>query len=201
MTTKWSLFIIRNAILFFMNEPTAFAQSLTHTLAGATILGGVVIVLWFLFLIYTSVTKKQSGILSFFAKNVIPLGFLISLFGTFLTLYYSEVLHYVPCDLCWFQRIFLYPQLFIFALAWYKNDRKILPYTTVLSVFGFLIAWYHHLLQIGYDIYKPCSTAPFAVDCAKPSFIEYGFVTFPFMAVVLFGTLLVLSFTAHTFAK
>jgi hypothetical protein len=59
----------------------------------------------------------------------------------------------------------------------------------ILSIVGFAIAVYHHFLQIGFDLMKPCSTAPFAVDCAKPSFIEFGFVTFPFMAVVLFGFL------------
>lgn len=184
-----------------MNEPTAFAQSLTHNLAALTIVGGIFLIVWALFLIYTHLTKKQSGLLSFFAKNVVPLSFLVSLFGTFLTLYYSEVLHYIPCDLCWFQRVFLYPQLFIFALAWYKKDTSVLPYTFVLSIIGLAFAIYHHLLQIGYNIYKPCSTAPFAVDCAKPSFIEYGFVTFPFMAVVLFGVLILLFVTARKFAK
>jgi hypothetical protein len=68
----------------------------------------------------------------------------------------------------------------------------------MLSLIGFAIAVYHHMLQIGYNIYKPCSTAPFAVDCAKPSFIEFGFVTFPLMAVVLFGFLALLIFVAIT---
>jgi hypothetical protein len=184
-----------------MNEPSAFAVSLTHNLAALTILMGMFLVVWVLALVYKVKAKKQSTFFSFLSRNILPLGFFISLAGTFLTLYYSEVLHYAPCDLCWFQRIFLYPQMFIFALAWYKKDRSILPYGLLLSVVGLFIASYHHLLQVGYNIYKPCSTALFAVDCAKPSFIEYGFVTFPFMAVVLFSTLILLFITARKFAK
>ena len=90
----------------------------------------------------------------------------------------------------------MYPQVFMFAYAWYKKDRAVLPYTLILSLVGFAIALYHHLLQIGFDIMKPCSTAPFAVDCSTPSFIEFGFVTFPFMAVVLFGFLAAITATA-----
>jgi disulfide bond formation protein DsbB len=86
--------------------------------------------------------------------------------------------------------------MFMFGLAWWKKDRNVLPYSFILSVVGFAIAVYHHMLQIGYNIYKPCSTAPFAVDCAKPSFVEFGFVTFPFMAVVLFAFILLIIVTA-----
>jgi disulfide bond formation protein DsbB len=95
----------------------------------------------------------------------------------------------------------MYPQVFLFAYAWYKKDRNVLPYSLVLSGVGFVIAGYHHMLQIGYDMYKPCSTSPFAVDCAKPTFVEFGFVTFPFMALVLFGALILLVITATHFAK
>jgi disulfide bond formation protein DsbB len=184
-----------------MQEPTAFAQSLTHVLAGATLAGLVLIIVWALFIIFTFLSKKESRFLGYVSDYVLPLGFLASLGGVFLTLYYSEVLHYVPCDLCWFQRVFLYPQMFIFALAWWKKDRSILPYSLALSIVGFAVAVYHHMLQIGYDIYKPCSTAPFAVDCAKPSFIEYGFITFPFMAVVLFGGLALLVLSSRRYSK
>ena len=148
---------------------------------------------------YYSLTNKQNNFLKNINRYVLPLGFLTTLFGTFLTLYYEYGLQYLPCDLCWYQRIFLYPQVFLFAYAWYKKDKAILPYILILSTVGFIIALYHHMLQIGFDLYKPCSTALFAVSCAKPSFIEFGFVTFPFMAVVLFGFMGVLAACAIRF--
>ena len=76
-----------------------------------------------------------------------------------------------------------------------------LRYSAVLSVVGVAIALYHHMLQIGYNLMKPCSSAPFAVDCAKPSFVEFGFVTFPLMSAVLFSILLIVIFIASVLAK
>lgn len=176
-----------------METNALFAQTLTHYLALATIVGAIATVIFAACVAYFSLAEKESKVLTTISKYIFPIGFLITLGGTFLTLFYSEVLGYAPCDLCWYQRIFLYPQIFIFAYAWYKKDKNILPYTLILSLVGLVIALYHHMLQVGYDVYKPCSTSPFAVDCAKPSFIEFGFVTFPFMAVVLFGFLSVLT--------
>lgn len=184
-----------------MQEPSTFAVTLTHFLAQGTIVGATIVILWVIYLSTVIYKKKGDMFTTMISGYVLPFGFLITLFGTFLTLFYSEILHYAPCDLCWYQRIFLYPQVLMFAYAWYKKDRTILPYTLILSVVGFVIATYHHMLQIGYDIYKPCSTAPFAVDCAKPSFIEFGFVTFPFMAVVLFSFLGLLIVTSLRFKK
>ncbi len=185
-------------VLYFrhMEEHSAFALSLTHYLSLATIIGGVFLVIWFCYLVVKRYQKEEGIVLGFLSRAVLPIGFFVSLGGLFLTLLYSEVFHYAPCDLCWFQRVFLYPQVFIFGYAWFRKDRNILPYALMLSIVGFIIAGYHHLLQVGYDIYKPCSTAIFAVDCSKPSFIEFGFVTFPFMAVVLFFFLGLLAVTA-----
>ena len=184
-----------------MEDHTLLAETLNHYLSLLTIIGGFIVLFTFVYLVYMWCTKKISAPLTTLSGLVLPLGFLATLAGTFLTLYYEYGLQYVPCDLCWYQRIFLYSQMFMFAYAWYKKDRAVLPYILILSIVGFAIASYHHLLQIGFDLYKPCSTALFAVSCAKPSFIEYGFVTFPFMAVVLFGFMIVLSVCALKFKK
>ena len=184
-----------------MQEHPAYAATLTHYLALLTIIGAVFVVLFALTLAYSVYKKDTAKYAKYLGDYIFPLGFFITLGGTFLTLFYSEVLHYAPCDLCWYQRVFLYPQVVLFGYAWYKKDRAVLPYALVLSLFGLAIATYHHFLQIGFDLMKPCSTAPFAVDCAKPSFIEFGFVTFPFMAVVLFGFLSLLYVTVIRYKK
>lgn len=177
------------------------AQFLNHYLSLATIIGGIVVFIFVVFVFYKIFKNSNSKFLDIVAKNALLIGFITTLGGTFLTLFYSEYLRYAPCDLCWFQRIFLYPQIILFGLALYKKDYGILLYTFVLSLVGLAIAIYHHMLQIGYNIYKPCSEAPFAVDCAKPSFIEFGFVTFPFMAVVLFVFLALLSIVGMKYSK
>ena len=184
-----------------MQDHPSYATTLTHYLAALTVLGAACVTLFFFVIIITYKSYKGT-IHKWFqclSDYIFPIGFFVTLGGVFLTLFYEYVLHYVPCDLCWYQRVFLYPQVFMFAYAWYKKDRAVLPYALILSLAGGAVALYHHLLQIGYDIMKPCSTAPFAVDCSTPSFIEYGFVTFPFMAVVLFGFMTTLAVSAIRF--
>lgn len=179
-----------------MQEHPAYADLLNHYLSFATIIGAVCVIVFFGALIYLSYKKDLEKYSKYLGNYIFPIGFCITLGGSFLTLFYQYILNYEPCDLCWYQRVFLYPQVLMFAYAWYKKDRAVLPYALVLSVAGFAVALYHHALQLGFDLMKPCSSAPFAVDCAKPSFIEFGFVTFPFMAVVLFGFLALLYATA-----
>ena len=158
-----------------MQEHPAYAATLTHYLALLTIVGAVFVTLFTIAIIYLSYKKDMEKFARFLGNYVFPIGFCVTFGGMFLTLFYSEVLHYVPCDLCWYQRVFLYPQVCMFAYAWYKKDRAVLPYILILSLVGLAVALYHHMLQIGFDLMKPCSSALFAVDCAKPSFIEFGF--------------------------
>ncbi len=186
-----------HGILFsIMETHPSYAGPLTHFLALGAIVGGIIAIVWALYLVAMFYQKKENSFIQTVSRFILPLGFFGSFFGMSLSLFYSEVLHYAPCDLCWYQRIFLYPQAFLFAYAWYKHDRSVLPYALILSCVGFSIGVYHHMLQIGFDLMKPCSTAPFAVDCSKPSFIEYGFVTFPLMSFVLSSFLILLVVTS-----
>ncbi len=180
------------------------ASFLNHYLSIATIVGGVlllIIICYVMFAIYFREDRREPKLLKFISEYVLQLGFFATLGGTLMSLFYSEYLFYTPCSLCWYQRIFLYSQIFLFGLAWYKKDRNILPYSVFLSVVGLIIALDHHILQIGYNAYAPCSTAPFAIDCSKPSFVEFGFVTFPLMSAVLFGFLIVIAYIGKKFSK
>jgi disulfide bond formation protein DsbB len=182
-----------------METHPLYTEALNYYLALATLIGGAGMLIFTGFVTYFFFKKKSCITITLVSRYVLPLGFLLSLFGMVMSLFYSEVVKYAPCDLCWYQRIFMYSQVFIFGYAWYRKERNILPYTLMLSMIGFVIGVYNHMLQIGFDLMKPCSTAPFAVDCSKPSFIEYGFVTFPLMSVVLFGFLITFIFVGMKF--
>lgn len=186
-----------------MNDQTALIESSNHWFALITLIGFVFVAIWIidLILIKFGFMKGKRRIYEAFAAYALPLGFFVSLFAMIGSLYYSYYLHIPACELCWFARIFLYPLVFIFGYAWYKKDTGIYNYIMGLSAIGFLIGLYHHYLQLGYDLLKPCSTAPFAVDCSTPTFIEYGFITYPFMAVVTFAITFLLAFTAKKFQK
>jgi disulfide bond formation protein DsbB len=185
-----------------MNDNAAFLASLNHVLAFITLIGFIVLVVWLIDLILVSFGHLKEGKRHrMLAKYALPLGFFGTLAAMLFSLYYTYGLQVIPCELCWFQRIFVYSLVFVFGMAWYKNDKKIFDYTMLLSGVGLAIAVYHHYLQLGYNLLKPCSTAPFAVDCAVPTFVEFDFVTFPLMAAVILGGVLLLSYTAKKFSK
>lgn len=117
----------------------------------------------------------------------IYLAWLVALVATAGSLYLSEVLHYEPCRLCWFQRIFMYPQVILLAIAAYRNDRSIIPYVLPLSIIGGAISLYHYGEQKipGLARLIPCKVGvPCNVDYLGSGW--FGFITIPFMALVAF---------------
>lgn len=127
-----------------------------------------------------------------------PLAFVLTLASAALTLYYSDVLGFEPCPLCWWQRVFLYPQVFLFALAIWKGIPARLL-SIVLSVFGFGFAVYHHALQMLPAGALPCPAADHS--CAAITFVEYGYITYPLMAATLFAFLIVLMLCSRARAR
>lgn len=95
------------------------------------------------------------------------------------SLFYSEVLGFTPCGLCWLQRVFLYPQAVLFAVAVWRRERVIAVYSIVLSSIGAVIALYHQYLQMGGGALLPCPAVQLAVDCSQRTFFEFGYITFP----------------------
>ncbi|MBI4093999.1 disulfide bond formation protein B [Candidatus Kaiserbacteria bacterium] len=120
----------------------------------------------------------------------LPAAFALSLSATALSLYYSEVLGVEPCPLCWWQRIFVYPQVILLGLALYWRDYGIAGYSIALSLVGAGFALYHHVLQVMPSGTLPCPAA--AVSCAQRFVFEFGYVTLPLMGLSLFAALIVL---------
>lgn len=116
-------------------------------------------------------------------------GFAFALGGALLTLYYSDVLGFEPCPLCWWQRIFLYPQVLLFALAAWRKEMNIAVYSIALSVCGLAVALYQHGLQMLPSGTLPCPAT--SVSCAQRIVFEFGYITFPLMAASLFAFLIV----------
>jgi len=127
----------------------------------------------------------------FLGRRGLWIGFLLTLGATALTLYYSDVLGFVPCGWCWVQRVFLWPQVILFAVALYKRERAIADYSIALSLFGGAAALYQHYLQIGGTSILPCPASG-SGDCAQRILFEFGYITFPLMAFSMFAFLIVL---------
>jgi disulfide bond formation protein DsbB len=108
------------------------------------------------------------------------------------SLYFSEVADYVPCKLCWYQRIAMYPLAVILLIAAIRRDRSARWYVVPICIAGAAVSSYHYLLE-----WKPsleggaCSAVGPA--CADIWFRELGFVTLAFMALAGFFSIIVLS--------
>src|ERR1700761_7930872 len=101
------------------------------------------------------------------------------------SLFFSEVLHFTPCVLCWYQRICMYPLVVLLAVGIIRRDRGMYAYVLPLSVIGGLISVYHNLLywKIIPESLAPCTAG---VSCTTKFFELFGFVTIPFMALCAF---------------
>ena len=119
-------------------------------------------------------------------------GFVIALGGVAASIFYSNMANFLPCTLCWWQRIFLYPQVLILGIAFMRRDARAWIYSMALSICGAAIALYHTYLQFGGSPLVPCGADAAASQCAQRYFLEFGYVTIPTMALTAFIVIIVL---------
>jgi len=111
---------------------------------------------------------------------------IISMLGS---LYYSEVRGYIPCQLCWYQRILIYPIVVIIIVGLIRNDKKLYHYVLPLGIIGWLIAFYHVLLQN--DIVSETSiTCDITASCGSKYVNYFGFMSIPVMALIAFSVII-----------
>lgn len=174
----WLLFNVQNINLWYST-------------AGLLVLVGTVV----LFFDYFFNTQR------IYLRWILPYVWLVLLAttvgGVATTLLYSEVFGFIPCSLCWLQRVALYPQVFLSVTACKLKDAKFFPvYGIVLSSFGLVTAVYQYIYQsLPQEIHEsgllPC-LADGSADCSKKVMEVFGFVTFPFLSGVLFLFLIAL---------
>ena len=120
------------------------------------------------------------------AGQEIPLAFVVTLVATLGSLYLSEVAHFVPCRLCWYQRIAMYPLPVILGIAWATRDERVRRYVLPLASIGGCISIYHILVER-----FPSLESSRVCDPTNPCTIRwverFGFVTIPVMALCGFA--------------
>jgi disulfide bond formation protein DsbB len=100
------------------------------------------------------------------------------------SLYFSEIAHYTPCTLCWYQRIAMYPLVLILGIAAFRRDNGVRRYAIPLAAVGAVIATYHYLLEWFPQIDTGACTV--GIPCTQVWFREFGFVSLPLLALVAF---------------
>jgi disulfide bond formation protein DsbB len=122
---------------------------------------------------------------SFVQTYALYAAWIVSVVATLGSLYFSEIRGFVPCELCWIQRIFMYPLSIILGIAAFYNEVLLKKYVLPLSLIGGLISFYHYLVQKvpGFAEIKPCVQG---VPCNVQYINWFGFVTIPFLALTAF---------------
>lgn len=112
------------------------------------------------------------------AAPVLALG--IAATATIGSLYFSEVVGYVPCNLCWYQRIAMYSSAVILAVAVVMRDRAAAPYVLTLSLAGLVISGYHYVVEWNPGL--ETDVCSLDVPCTTIWFRQFGFMSLPFLA-------------------
>jgi disulfide bond formation protein DsbB len=119
------------------------------------------------------------------------LAWLVALVTTLGSLYFSEVAHFTPCKLCWYQRIAMYPLALVLLIAAVRRDRRIAWYVVPVAAIGAAFSAYQTQLQAFPSQHSSfCTTTE---PCTIRYVWEFGFVSLPFMALCAFAFIITMT--------
>ena len=120
--------------------------------------------------------------------GLVFLSWLIATVSTLGSLFFSNVMEFAPCVLCWYQRICLFPLVIVLARGLFPLDLQVVKYALPLTVVGWLLAAYHNLIYVGIvpENLQPCSKG---VSCTENYLELFGFLSIPLLALLSFTLL------------
>ncbi len=175
-----------STLLLLMNNETF--ELFFALLSVALLIGTLIILKARIFAKHFSIAR---AILDGFAPYARPLATAVTTTCMLGSLYFSEIVHYKPCKLCWYQRTMMYPLAILLIISVIIKDKKVWRYAVPLASIGITISTYHWLLERIHSL--DTGVCDVEVPCEFVWFQHFGFVTLPFMALT--GFLAVLVFT------
>jgi disulfide bond formation protein DsbB len=126
----------------------------------------------------------------------------IAISCTALTITYQLYYLLAVCELCWWQRIFMFPIDIVALVGVYYRERSTHITAAILAAFGTFYAGYHYYYHfqahvLGNKLSLPCSTFGLVPGCTETPVLVFGFVTIPLMALCAFASILMLCFFAE----
>ncbi len=124
-------------------------------------------------------------------KFTVTLAFIQAVIATLGSLYFSEILLFTPCTLCWYQRIAMYPLVLILGVGLLDKDERVYRYVLPLSLTGWVISFYHILIQ--YSVIEESTNVCTIIGSCTQRYIDwYGFITIPLMSFIAFTVINIL---------
>ena len=115
------------------------------------------------------------------------LAFVVASIATGGSLFFSEIAHFVPCELCWYQRICMYPLTITTLLAALFDDPRAARYLLPLPVVGAGVSIYHLLVENGVVGESLTCRISAPGGCTVKWINEFGYVTIPTLALTAFA--------------
>jgi disulfide bond formation protein DsbB len=110
--------------------------------------------------------------------------FVVAAIATGGSLFFSEIAHFVPCELCWYQRICLYPLSILTLFLAFHSDHRAARYLLPLPLVGAGVSIYHVLIE-NKVIKEPaqCLISAPGTGCGTKWINEFGYMTIPTLAL------------------
>jgi disulfide bond formation protein DsbB len=134
----------------------------------------------------------MQAVSDWFDRNSLYLALLAAWIATAGSLYFSEVLGFVPCQLCWYQRILMYPLALLLTIGLLRRDRHLPLLVLPFALLGLGLATYHYLLEKT-DLFRTAGVCAGGVSCTTAWINWWGFVTIPFLSLVGFLVITVMT--------
>lgn len=159
--------------------------------ANVAVIGGLC--LWAAARRSAAAARLKGRIVETVRPSAIGFAWVVAAVATAGSLYYSEVAHFVPCTLCWYQRIAMYPMVLLLGIAWLRCDARIRVYALPLALAGAVISIYHYQLE------RFPSQASVSCDVGAPCTLVWvwklHYISIPFMALSAFALIAMLMLT------
>lgn len=126
------------------------------------------------------------------AESLLFVAWTVATVATAGSLFFSEVMGFIPCDLCWYQRILMYPLVLMLGIAVVRKDYSQSLYGLCFALIGMGVSSYHYMLQ-KIPALASVGNACGIVPCNAQYINWFGFITIPFLALVGFILVAVLS--------
>jgi disulfide bond formation protein DsbB len=169
--------------------------------ADAVVVGGLV--LGIAALVSRKARALAVDVARFIGPQAVLVAWIVAIVTTLGSLYYSEHAGYLPCELCWYQRILMYPLVIVLGVGWLRRDAKVWMTAAPFVVLGAPLSLYHWLVE-RVPSFAETSSCSIVAPCTAPYFEKLGFVTLAWMCLssfLLIGTLLALSVVSQRGAR
>ena len=169
---------------------------ITLTLGGLSVLAALIAIANLTALALPAGRAWLADALEEHLRHPLAWAWLVALAATAGSLYFSEIVGFLPCHLCWYQRILMYPLVLVLGVGLLRGDGGVWRYGLPLALLGAPISWYHVALQYrpSLEVISCAAGAP----CSARYLAVFGFVSIPVMAgtgfLIIFSLLLTVRF-------